>query len=38
MNRTMIEKACVDWDFDDEDHGRYKFLVARSEHDLAVSD
>lgn len=38
MDRTTIDKACVDWEFDDESHGRYKFLVPRSEHDLAVGD
>ena len=38
MNRTMIEKACVDWDFDDEANGRYKFTVPRAEHDFAPGD
>ena len=38
MNRTTIEKAYVDWDYDDEANGRYKFIVPRSQHDLAVGD
>lgn len=38
MNRTKIDKACVDWSYDDESNGRYKFIVPRAEHNLAVGD
>lgn len=38
MNRTTIDKACVDWSYDDEANGRYKFIVPRAEHNLAVGD
>ena len=38
MNKTRIDKACIDWCFNDDSNGRYKFIVPRAEHDLTVGD
>jgi len=33
-----IPHVCVDWDFDNDYNGRYKFAVNRSDHAFAVGD
>lgn len=33
-----IEKTFVDWDWDEDSEGRYKFTVRREDHDFAVGD